>query len=115
MITILYTIFMITVSILLFALKLTGMKIHIALGVGACIITIIYTLVIRKKLTECSKKSIVTEVLMRAFLAIALITGFLLKPFGAFVVISIIHKMSAVVFVALLLLINIKKIFVKKA
>ena len=107
--TILYVICMLVISSLLFALKFTGMGIHVALGIGACVITIIYTLLIRKKLKEYSKKSIVVEVAMRVFLAIALITGFLLKPLGAFVVTSIIHKLSAVVFVILFLLINIKK------
>ena len=109
--TILYTIIMLTISVLLFALKFTGMKIHIILGIGACVITIIYTLLIKRKLKESTKKNIVIEVLMRVFLALALITGFLLKPFGGIVVISIIHKISAIVFVILLSLINIKKIF----
>lgn len=112
--TILYTIIMLIISVLLFALKFTGMKIHIVLGILACIITIVYTLLIRKEIKEYSKKSIVIEVAMRVFLAIALITGFLLKPFGTIVFISIIHKASAVVFAILLLLVNIKKIFIKQ-
>ena len=107
MITILYAIFMIAISILLFALKLTGMKIHIALGVAACIITIVYTILTRKKVKE--NFNIVLEIAMRVFLAIALVSGFLLKPFRTIFVISIIHKLSAIVFVIVLLIINVKK------
>lgn len=114
MLTILYVICMLVMSGLLFALRFTGMGIHIGLGIGVCVITIIYTLLIRNKLKEYSKKSIAVEVAMRVFLAIALITGFLLKPLGAFAVTSIIHKLSAVVFVILFLVINIKKMFNKK-
>lgn len=112
--TILYTLSMIIISILLFALKFTGMRIHIGLGIVACIITIIYTLSIRNKLKEYPRKTIMTEVAMRVFLGVALITGFLLRPFGTLVVISIIHKISAVLFVILLLVINIKKIVNKQ-
>ena len=112
--TILYTISMIIISVLLFSLKITGMKMHIVLGLLALIITIVYTLLIRKSLKEFSKKSIVKEILMRVCLAIALISGFLLKPFGTVLVISIVHKIAAIVFTMLLLVININKIFIKK-
>ena len=112
--TILYTIFMIIILILLFLLKVTGMKLHIVFGILALIITITYTLLIRKNLKEYSKKSIIMEILMRICLAIALITGFLFKPFGTVFVISIIHKIAAIVFTILLLAININKIFIKK-
>ena len=113
--TILYAIFMTIISILLFLLKVTGMKLHIALGILAVIITIVYTLLIRKNLKEYSKKSLVMEILMRICLAVALISGFLLKPFKAVFVISIIHKMAAIFFVILLFVININKIFIKKS
>lgn len=112
--TILYTIFMIIISALLFLLKITGMKLHIALGILALIITIIYTLLIRKNLKEYSKKSLVMEIVTRICLAMALISGFLVQPFRTILAISIIHKIAAIVFTMLLLVININKIFIKK-
>ena len=112
--TILYTISMIIISVLLFLLKITGMKMHIVLGILALVITIAYTLSIKKEFKEFSKKNIVMEILMRICLAIALITGFLLKPFGTFLIVSIIHKLAAIIFTVILLVINIKKIFVDK-
>ena len=112
--TILYFICMIIISSLLFLLKITGMKLHIVLGILALLITIVYTLLIRKEFKEYSKKSIIMEILMRVSLAIALVTGFLLKPLGTVVIISIIHKISAVTFAIILLVINIKKILFDK-
>ena len=112
--TILYTVFMVIISVLLFLLKITGMKMHIVLGILALIITIVYTLLIKKDLKELSKKNIVMEILMRVCFAVALITGFLLKPFGTFLIISIIHKFAAIIFVVMLLVINIRKIFIDK-
>ena len=84
--TILYTIIMMIISVLLFALRFTGMGAHVVLGIVACVITIIYTLMTKSKLKEYARKSIIVEVAMRIFLAMALITGFLLKSFGAILV-----------------------------
>ena len=112
--TILYTIVMLIISILLFLLKFTGMNLHIALGILALIITIAYTLLIRKDLKKYSKRRLIMEISMRFGLAIALISGFLIQQFRTILVISFIHKIAAIVFTILLLTININKIFIKK-
>ena len=65
-------------------------------------------------LKEYSKKSIIMEITMRICLAIALISGFLVQPFRTILAISIIHKIAAIVFTILLLVININKIFINK-
>lgn len=102
------------VSILLFLLKFTGMNIHIFLGIAGLILTIVYTLMIKKDFKEYTKTSVVIEVLMRVFYAIALISGFLLKIIEVKLIVAKVHKIAAVIFSILLLITSIKKLMAKK-
>ena len=112
--TIIYTILMLIISILLFLLKVTGMNIHIILGILGLVTMISYTLLIKKEFKEYSKKRKVIEILKRVSFAIALISGFVLKMIGRNVILSNAHKIAALIFVILLLGISIKKIISKK-
>ena len=95
---ILFLIPMIVIAVLLFMLRATGMKMHIAVSVAGLLILVGYTLATKKE-WKCA----ILEILERAFYAIALITGVVLMNVHGVLAISAIHKISAVLFVVLLL------------
>lgn len=92
----LFVIPMILVAVLLFMLGETGMKVHIAVSVLGLALLIAYTLSTKK-----NWKCPALEVLERVFYAVALITGIVLMNVQGINVISIIHKISAVLFVVI--------------
>ena len=94
---ILFLIPMVIIAVLLFLLKETGMKAHIALSVIGLVILVIYALATKK-----SWKSPVFEILQRVFYAIALITGAVIMNVHGIAIINIIHKASATLFALLL-------------
>ena len=94
---VLFLIPMIATIVLLFMLRATGMKVHIAVSVIGLILLIGYTLATRK---EWRNKKL--EILQRVCYAIALITGVVLMNVHGIAVVSIVHKISAVLFVILL-------------
>ena len=100
----LFLIPMIIVAVLLFMLRTTGMIAHIALSVVGLAILVAYTLV-TKKAWKCS----VLEILHRVCYGIALITGVVLMIVHGVAVISIIHKLGAVLFAILLIVTEIHK------
>ena len=104
----LFLIPMIIVAVLLFMLRATGMTAHIAVSVVGLVLLIAYTVATKKEW-----KNSALEILQRVFYAIALITGVVLMNVHGIAAISIIHKISAVLFVILLVVTEIQKI-VKK-
>lgn len=94
----LFLIPMIIVAVLLFMLRATGMKVHIAVSVIGLALLIAYTLVTKKEW-----KNPALEILQRVCYGIALITGVVLMNVHGIAAISIIHKISAVLFVILLI------------
>ena len=100
----LFLIPMIIVAVLLFMLRATGMTAHIAVSVVGLVLFIAYT-VATKKQWKCPAFEIVTRVLY----AVALITGVVLMNVHGIAAISIIHKISAVLFVILLADVEIHK------
>ena len=84
-------------GILLGLLKVTGMTTHIIISVVGLVVLIVYAV-----LTKKEWKLPVLEIIMRVFYGIALITGVLLMNIHGVLVINIIHKLSAVLFVVLL-------------
>ena len=85
---------MIIALVLLFMLRLTGMAAHIAVSVIGLAILIAYT-VATKKEWKCPA----LEIIQRVCYGIALITGVLLMNVHGIAAVSIVHKISAVLFV----------------
>ncbi len=95
---ILFLIPMLLVVVALFLLRATGMKVHIAVSVIGLVLLIAYTIATKK---EWKKPAL--EILQRVCYGIALITGALLMNVHGITAVSIIHKISAVLFVILLI------------
>lgn len=93
----LFLIPMIIVAVLLFMLRATGIKVHIAMSVIGLLLLISYTIATKKEWRNPA-----LEILQRLFYAVALITGAMLMNVHGIAVISIIHKICAVLFVVLL-------------
>lgn len=93
----LFVIALIAVAVLLFFLRATGMMTHIIVSVVGLVLLIAYTLVSKKEW-----KNPALEIGMRVFYAIALITGVVLMNVHGVAAVSIIHKVSAVLFVIFL-------------
>ena len=100
----LFLIPMIVAMVLLFLLRATGMTAHIAVSVVGLVLLIAYTVATKKEW-----KNPALEILQRVFYAIALITGVVLMNVHGIAAVSIIHKISAVLFVILLADVEIHK------
>lgn len=95
---ILFLIPMLLVVVALFLLRATGMTAHIAVSVVGLVLLIAYTVATKKEW-----KNPALEILQRVCYGIALITGVVLMNVHGIAAISIIHKISAVLFVILLI------------
>ena len=100
------------VGIALFLFRLTGMVAHIIISVVGILLLAGYTV-----LTKKEWKIPGLEILMRAFYGIALITGIIVMNVAGVLALSIIHKVSAALFVLSLLALLAHKLIVnyKKA
>ena len=105
---ILFLIPMLLVVVALFLLRATGMTAHSAVSVVGLVLLIAYTVATKKEW-----KNPALEILQRVCYGIALITGVVLMNVHGIAAISIIHKISAVLFVVLLIVCEIQKV-VKK-
>ena len=101
---ILFLIPMLLVVVALFLLRATGMKVHIAVSVVGLVLLVAYTLATKK-----DWRNPALEILHRVCYAIALITGVVLMNVHGIAAISIIHKISAVLFAVLLVATEIHK------
>ena len=102
---------MLLIGVLLFMLRATGMTAHIAISVIGVLALIVYTV-----LTKKEWKTPALEILMRAFYGIALITGIVIMNVHGIVALVVIHKVSAVLFMALfIVLLTHKAVTNKKA
>ena len=99
---------MIVVAVLLFMLRATGMKVHIAVSVIGLVLLIAYTIASKKEW-----KNPALEILQRVCYGIALITGVVLMNVHGIGAVSVIHKISAVLFAILFIVCEIQKV-VKK-
>lgn len=103
-----FLILLIAVAVLLFMLHFTGMTAHIIVSVLGLLLLVMYTFATKK---EWAKP--VLEILERVFYAIALITGVVLMNVHGIAAVSIVHKISAVLFVVALLVCEIHKMIKK--
>ena len=101
---ILFLIPMVIVAVLLFMLRATGMKVHIAISVVGLVLLASYTLATKKEWRNPG-----LEIFQRVCYAAALVTGVVLMNVHGIAAISIIHKISAVLFAILLLVCEIHK------
>ena len=100
---------LLVIGILLFLLKATGMTAHIAISVVGILVLAVYTI-----LTKKAWKIPALEILMRAFFGIALITGIVIMNVHGMIALSTIHKVSAVLFMALIIVLFIHKAIANK-
>ena len=96
---------MLIIGALLFLLKTTGMTAHIALSVIGVLVLIAYAVATKK-----SWKLPALEIIMRAFYGIALITGVVIMNISGIVALAVIHKASAMLFLALLVVLFVYKL-----
>ena len=102
---------MLLIGVLLFLLRATGMTAHIAISVIGVLVLIAYTV-----LTKKEWKISALEIVMRAFYGIALITGIVIMNVHGIVALAVVHKVSAVLFMALIIvLLTYKTVINKKA
>ena len=99
---------MLVIGILLCLLNITGMTAHIAVSVVGVAILIAYAVVTKKEW-----KIPALEIGMRAGYGIALLTGIVLK-IKYISAVGIIHKIFALVFVVLLIVLFVQKLVAKK-
>ena len=100
---------MLIIGVLLFLLRATGMTAHIVVSVIGVLLLIAYTV-----LTKKEWKIPALEIIMRAFYGIALITGIVIMNIHGIVALTIIHKASAVLFMALIIVLLTHKVATNK-
>lgn len=88
----------------LFLLGFTGMTAHIVISVIGALILIAYTV-----LTKKEWKIPALEIIMRAFYGVALISGIVILNVHGIAALAIVHKASAVIFLALLVVLLASK------
>ena len=95
---------MLVIGILLFLLRATGMTAHIVISVIGVLVLIAYTV-----LTKREWKIPALEIIMRSFYGIALISGIVILNVHGIVALAVIHKISAALFLALLVVLLVSK------
>lgn len=100
---------LLAVGVLLFLLRATGMTAHIAISVVGVVVLAAYTVLTKKEWTIPA-----LEIIMRACYGIALITGIVIKLVRGIAVLTIIHKVSAVLFMALIIALLVCKVATSK-
>ena len=100
---------MLLIGVLLFLLRATGMTAHIAISVIGILVLIAYTV-----LTKKAWKIPALEILMRVFYGIALITGVVIMNVHSIMALVVIHKVSAVLFMALIIVLLTHKVATNK-
>ena len=101
---------LLVIGALLCLLRVTGMTGHIAISVIGIVALAVYTV-----LTKKEWKIPALEIIMRAFYGIALITGIVIMNVHGIVALNIIHKVSALLFMALIIVVVVQKAASKKA
>ena len=100
---------MLLIGVALFLLRATGMTAHIAISVIGLLVLIAYAV-----LTKKDWKIPALEILMRAFYGIALITGIVIMNVHGIVALAVIHKVSAVLFMVLIIVLLTHKVVTNK-
>ena len=93
----------------LWLLKFTGLDAHIAISLLGLIGLIAYAVATKKEW-----KIPALEVIMRAFYGIALITGVVIMNVTGVAALAIIHRISAILFMVLLVVLMVHKVVTNK-
>ena len=104
-----FTPILLIVAVLLFLYSVIGEPAHIAISVVGVLVLAVYTAATKKEW-----KIPALEIIMRAFYGIALITGIVIMNVHGVVALAIIHKVSAVLFTALIIALLSYKLATKK-
>ena len=96
---------LLAIGALLFLLRATGMTAHIVISVIGVLLLIAYTVLTKKEWKIPS-----LEIIMRAFYGIALISGIVILNVPGIVALAVIHKVSAVLFFALFVVLLVSKV-----
>jgi hypothetical protein len=99
-----FTPILLLVGVALFLLRFTGISVHIAISIVGVIALVAYTVLAKK-----DWKIPALEIIMRACYGIALITGIVIMNVRGIVALAVIHKVSAVIFLALLVALLVSK------
>ena len=100
-----FTPVLLIIGALLFLLRATGVTAHIAISALGLLVLIVYAV-----LTKKDWKIPALEVIMRAFYGIALITGIVIMNVHGIAALAVIHKVSAVLFMALMIVLITHKV-----
>ena len=100
---------LLVIGALLALLKVTGMTAHIAISIVGVLVLIAYAVATKKEW-----KIPALEVIMRVFYGIALITGIVIMNVHGIAALAIVHKVSAVLFRALLIVLLTHKLATSK-
>ena len=95
---------LLAIGVLLCLLKVTGLDLHIAISLLGIVVLIAYSVTTKKEW-----KIPALEVIMRAFYGVALITGVMIMNVSGIAAIAIIHKVSALLFMALMIVLLVHK------
>lgn len=88
---------MLVIGVLLFLFKLTGFTAHVIISVVGIVVLAVYTITTRKQWVLPA-----LEIVMRAFYLLALVTGVAVMNVHGMTSIEIFHKVSAALFVVML-------------
>ena len=105
-----FTPVLLAVGIMLFLLKATGIAAHIAISVVGVAALIAYSV-----LTKKEWKIPALEIIMRLCYGIALVSGIVIMNVAGIAAIAVAHKVTAALFVVLLLVLFVIKLLAKKA
>ena len=97
------------VGVALFLLRYTGMAAHIAVSVVGLALLVVYAV-----LTKKDWRIPALEVITRVFYGIALITGIVIMNVTGIAPLALIHKISAVLFMALMVALLVTKLVASK-
>ena len=104
-----FTPVMLLIGVALFLLKATGLTAHIVVSLIGVLVLITYSV-----LTKKEWKIPALEIITRVFYGIALITGIAIMNIQGVVALAIIHKASAVLFMALIIVLLTHKVITNK-
>ena len=95
---------LLVIGVALCLLKFTGMTAHIVVSIVGILALAVYTAATKKEW-----KIPALEIIMRLFYGIALITGIVIMNVDGIAAVNIIHKISAILFMALIVVLLVSK------
>lgn len=93
-----FTPILIALAVLLGLLKVTGLTAHIIISIIGVLVLVAYSVLSKKEW-----KIPVLEIIMRVLYGIALISGIIVMNVTGILILSIVHKASAVLFIILMI------------